>query len=266
MHWKSATDTLLHTLLQHDRIGLVTDVDGTISHIVEKPDAATVTDRSREYLRRLSAQIALVAVVSGRAAGDVRRMVNLPDLHYVGNHGLEWWVGDAVQVSPQAVPYRDALQEAARDIELHSVPGMIIEDKGATLSVHYRQTASPAAMEGTLTPVLTQIAGAHNLKLFRGRMIFELRPPIDMNKGTAFNELVRRHDLDAALYIGDDTTDVDALRAARALRESGDCYALAVGVEAVETPGPVRENADLLAAGVDDVENFLGWLAEATAR
>ncbi len=266
MHWNSATDTLLQNLLTHDRIGLVTDVDGTISHIVDKPDAATVTERSRDSLRRLSAQIALVAAVSGRAAADVRRMVNLPDLHYVGNHGLEWWGDDAVQVAPQAAPYRDALQAAARDIEPHTVTGMIIEDKGATLSVHYRQTASPAAVQGMLTPVLTQIAGAHHLKLFQGRMIFELRPPVDINKGTAFRELVRRHDLGAALYLGDDTTDVDALRAARALRESGGCYALAVGVETAETPGPVRENADLLASGVADVENLLGWLVEMTAR
>ncbi len=265
MHWTSAKDTLLAPLLDADRLGLVTDVDGTVSHIVSQPDAATVTPRNRDLLRQLHEQLALVAVVSGRAAGDVNRMVDVPGLHYVGNHGLEWLADGQVQIAPQAASYRPALEAAAKAIEPHIVPGMIVEDKGATLSVHFRQTASPAAMEGTLTPVLRQIAGANNLKLFAGRMIFELRPPVAINKGTAFRELVTRHNLDAAIYIGDDTTDVDALRAARDLRDAGTCYALAVGVVGDETPQPVRDAADVLVSGVDDVEQFFAWLRAATA-
>lgn len=266
MHWTSAKETLLATWSAQARIGVITDVDGTISHIVNQPDAATVTPGSRAHLRTLHNQIALVAVVSGRAAADVRRMVDLPELHYVGNHGLEWWVDGGVQITPEAAQFRPAIEAALAEIEPHIVPGMIVEDKGATLSVHYRQTASPTAMQGSLTPVLEQIAGAHHLKLFQGRMIFELRPPVEVNKGTAFRELVTRHALDGALYIGDDTTDVDALRMARELRSAGACYALAVGVEANETPAPVRDNADLLVSGVDQVEAFLGWLVEITAR
>lgn len=265
MHWTSAKDTLLATWSAQPRIGLITDVDGTISHIVNQPDAATVTPGSREHLRTLHNQIALVAVVSGRAAGDVRRMVDLPELYYVGNHGLEWWSDGGVAITPEAEQFRPALEAAIREIEPHIVPGMIVEDKGATISVHYRQVASPAAVQGTLTPVLQKIAGAHHLRMFQGRMIFELRPPVEVNKGTAFRELVARNNLDAAMYIGDDTTDVDAMRMAREMRDTRTCYALAIGVEAAETPAPVRENADLLVSGVDEVETFLGWLVEITA-
>lgn len=264
MHWTSAKNTLLAAWLGHARLGLVTDVDGTVSHIVDQPDAASVTPGSRAQLARLGQQLALVAAISGRATEDVRQMVGLPQLTYVGNHGLEWWADGAVQVTPEAARYRAALEAAAAAITPHIVAGMIVEDKTATLSVHYRQTPNPAAVRDVLAPVLTGIADEYGLALFEGRMIFELRPPVAVNKGTAFRTLITRHALDAALYVGDDTTDVDALRMARELRAARTCYALAIGVEADETPAAVRENADLLACGVDDVEAFLGWLADAT--
>ncbi|MBN2469850.1 MAG: trehalose-phosphatase, partial [Anaerolineae bacterium] len=83
-----ADHPLLQALLRAARLGIITDVDGTISPIVDDPDAARVTPRNRELLAALAGHLALVAVVSGRAAGDVQARVNLPDLVYVGNHGL----------------------------------------------------------------------------------------------------------------------------------------------------------------------------------
>jgi trehalose 6-phosphate phosphatase len=263
MHWTSATDTLLNTWLDHTRLGLVCDVDGTLSDIVDQPDAATVSPRHRDLLRQLGQRLPLVAFVSGRAVTDVRRMVDLPELVYVGNHGLEWWIDGQVQLSPEAAQYRPALKAAMAALEAHMVSGMMIEDKGATLSIHYRQTADPAATADALRPILEQIAAAHHIALFQGRMIYELRPPIDVNKGTAFRELVTRHTLDAALYLGDDTTDVDALRMAHELREAGTCYTLGLGVTADETPAAVLATADLLVSGVQDVASFLDWLLSA---
>ncbi len=264
MHWTSATDTLLSTLIRHARVGIVSDVDGTLSEIVDQPDAATVSPRHHDLLRQLGTRLPLVAFVSGRAVTDVRRMVALPDLVYVGNHGLEWWIDGQVQVTPAAAAFRPALEAAIAALQPHVVPGMQIEDKGATLSIHYRQTADPATTADTLRPTLAQIAEAHGLRMFQGRMIYELRPPIAVNKGTAFRELIARYALDAALYLGDDTTDVDALRMARDLRADGTCYALGLGVTADETPAPVLETADLLVSGVQDVASVLDWLLSAS--
>ena len=102
MRWQEATSTTLKTLVGKGRIGLITDVDGTISPIVLDPDAARVTPRSRELLRQLHDHLALVAVITGRAAADVRSMVGLPDLVYIGNHGMERWEDGRVEVIPEA--------------------------------------------------------------------------------------------------------------------------------------------------------------------
>lgn len=262
MYWQAATATLLAKLLDHQRVGLVTDIDGTVSPIVNDPDAAQVTPRNRALLEALHGHLALVAAISGRAVDDVRQRVGLPELVYVGNHGLEWWIDGRVELAPDAVRFRPALEAALAAAAPHRVPGMILEDKGATVSIHYRQTSDPDHTRAALTPVLEQIAAQHGLKLFQGRMVFEIRPPVAVDKGSAFRQLIERHSLDAALYLGDDTTDADALRTARELRAAGTCYALALGVESDDMPPVVRENADVLLRGVQDVESFLAWLLD----
>lgn len=263
MHWQNAIQDTLQHLVHRPRLGLVTDMDGTISPIVNDPDAAEVTSQNRELLSALQTVLDLVAVISGRAASDVHRRVGVPGLVYVGNHGLEWWTGDQVDLAAEARPYRPALETALKAVQAEQLPGMLIEDKGATLSIHYRQTRDPAAAEADFTPVAERIAHQQGLHLFKGRMVFELRPPVEINKGSAFRQLVDRYHLDAALYLGDDTTDADALRAARQLRHEDVCYALGLGVMSADTPDVVRESADLTLSGVSDVESFFSWLLKA---
>lgn len=258
--WKQATDTLLAPLLTAPRLGLVTDVDGTISPIVSRPEAAQVTPRSRELLTSLSARLALVGVISGRAAADVQKRVGVANMIYVGNHGMERWVEGHVEVTPEAQTYRPGLEAVVEGIRGYLPPGAQIEDKGATYSIHYRNVADPAQTQVEVTPRLQQLSDQHGIKLFQGRMIFELRPPLEIDKGTAFTALVHDYQLDAAIYLGDDTTDADALRACRRLRDAGACYAIGVGVLADETPPAVIESADVAAHGIDEVEGFLAWL------
>ncbi len=263
MDWMEARDTLLRELVSYPRLGVVTDMDGTISPIAPKPWEAHVTPRNRELLAALHECISLVAVVSGRGVEDLRTQVGLPELTYVGNHGLERWEDEQVKVMPEAAAYRPALEAALREIEPLSVPGVWIEDKGATASIHYRQAPDPAKVRAALGTVIQQIAARHGLAFFEGRMIFELRPPVELHKGTAFRQLIEDYHLDAAVFLGDDTTDVDAMRVARALRASGDAYTLAVGVDVPGTPESVRETADVLVSGVSGVEAFLSWLLSA---
>jgi trehalose 6-phosphate phosphatase len=265
MHWQAAQSTLLRPLLEPGRLGLITDMDGTVSHIVEHPDAAKITPRCRALLDALQEHLALVAVISGRAVVDLRQRVGLPGLVYVGNHGLERWRDDRVELAPAAATFRPALKAAVEQVKPRQVPGLQIEDKGATVSIHYRRTADPPTTAAVLEPFLRDLAAQHNLNLFQGRMVFELRPPVTVDKGSAFTDLTTQYRLDAAVYLGDDTTDIDALQAARRLRESGACYALGLGVDAAETPDEVRANADLLLAGVQDVESFLDWLLRAVS-
>lgn len=261
--WQAAINSHLCPFITHQRAGLITDVDGTISPIVPHPDDAVVSERSKALLTALGKYLNLTGVISGRAAADIHERVGVPGLVYVGNHGLERWVDGQVQPDPSVDAYLPAIQTAKQEIERHLHPRMWIEDKVATLSVHYRQADNPDRIARDLAPQMQQIAAAHGLRFFEGRRIFEIRPPIAINKGTAFRHLIQEYALDAAIYIGDDVTDADALQAARDLRSSGSCYALGVGVESEATPSVVSETSDLSASGISGVEALLAWLLSA---
>lgn len=238
-------------------------MDGTISPIVTRPEAARVTKRNLELLRELSEILPVVAILSGRRVSDIAARVGLPGVVYVGNHGLETLVDGEVQVLPEARPFRAKLLEAIHSLNPVLLPGMVIEDKGVTCSIHYRQTAHPADVKENLTPIVEEIAARHELHFFPGRRVFELRPPIDVNKGHAFRDLVAQNSLEAAVFLGDDVTDIAALQTAKQLRREGNCYALGVGVFSTDAPLALRTASDVLASGIEDVEDFLAWLLSA---
>lgn len=263
-HWNDAIHQL-ERLFEHERIGIVTDMDGTISHVVGIPTEAQPTPRNVDLLRQLHDILTLVAVVSGRAADDLRQRVGLPQLVYVGNHGLERWQDDRVVVLPDAQQFLPAVQRVLQAVEHQILPGMWIEDKGVTVSFHYRNSPDPQHVIDTFRPLLDRAAEKEGLRTFGGRMIFELRPPLEIDKGTIFRHLIEDYRLDAVLFLGDDTTDADAMKVAQQLRRAGNCYALAVGVTSEETPPVVLESSDLLAQGVDDVEALLDWLLKAAS-
>lgn len=261
MDWQTAVEVLQAAALAPG-LGLVTDVDGTISPIVDVPEQARVSERAARALALLSQRLPVVAVISGRAAKDVAERVGLPGLVYLGNHGLERWVEGQARVMPSAAAYREALEAAGREIEAILEAGMQPEDKGATLSFHYRRARDPGVAE-RLRPHFLAIAADHGLRLTEGRMVFELRPPVEIDKGSAFEALVREHDLEAALYLGDDTTDVAAFESASRSRSAGECLAYSLGVISPGTPRQVAEAADYHVQGVAGVESFLEWLLKA---
>lgn len=260
--WQAA----LQNWITRPRKGIVTDVDGTISPIVNQPEAAQVTATARDLLARLHDSLDLVAVVSGRAAADVQARVGVPGVVYVGNHGLERWRDGEVEVPPQIRQYRPQMQAMLADLQMIERPGMLLEDKNVTLTFHYRNVDDPPQTADELRPKINALGEKHGLAIYEGRMIFEVRPPLELNKGTAFKMLVDEYELDAALYIGDDVTDVDALQAARQLRSVDGKTGYAFGVAASETPSSVVAAADFLLDGVSGVESLLAWLSNALSR
>jgi trehalose 6-phosphate phosphatase len=261
MHWQDDRDRF-RQWLAHKRVGLITDVDGTISPITDQPDAAQVTASAKQSLEALAGRLTLVGVISGRAAADVQARVGVPGLIYVGNHGMERWQAGEVVRPPEVIAYRPNLETAIARLQpiADGIDGVILEDKGATLSLHYRLAQDHDAVQREIGPLMEHIERDNDLKVFAGRMIYEIRPPLAMNKGSAFARLVQEFKLDAALYIGDDTTDADALHQANTLREAGDCDALGIGVRSDETPPVVLSTATHTADGIPDVEAFLAWV------
>ena len=257
---------LLDRMLAAGPRGLFTDVDGTLSPIAPTPDAAILLSGAREALQAVRARFELVVAVSGRSALDAQRMVGLNDITYLGNHGFERLDPGATQpvIWPDAAPYQDDVNAVLDDIEQQAsprFPGLRVERKGITGSIHVRMCADPVEAEDAVRRALSILAVQRGLRVTRGRMVIELRPPVEMDKGIAVAEIVRSAGLRGALYIGDDRTDMDAFRIMRELRESDECESVAVAVLHNEAPEELAEAADITLPGVESVPGFLRTLA-----
>lgn len=234
---------------------VVTDIDGTISPIAPTPAEAMVDPGAQAALALLRERLAAVAVVSGRAPQDGVAMVGLPELIYVGNHGLERIVAGEPWTHPVAAAAQPAIAAALAEIETAAraaadVPWLIVENKGVTGTVHYRLAPDPVAAVALLEPLARAATARHGLRLTPGRMILEIRPPLAVNKGTAIRELAHDLGLRGIVFFGDDVTDVDAFRALRELREAGEAATLRVGVVGPDTSPAVLAEIDLRVNGV----------------
>lgn len=267
------SEALLDAALAASPRGLFTDIDGTISAIAPTPDTAVLLPGVGELLAQAQTRFDIVAAVSGRAAQDAWRLVHVPGLTYIGNHGLERMgpvaQGDAapaVHIEPTAAPFVEpinaALDRVARALAPR-FPGMVVEHKGVGGSIHVRQTADPAAAEQAVAAALTAEAAAHGLRVTRGKLVVELRPPVEIDKGTVVRDLIQASGLRGALYLGDDRTDIDAFRALRQLTAAGACQAVAVAVLHREAPANLAAEADVVLEGVEQVPAFLQWVIAA---
>jgi trehalose 6-phosphate phosphatase len=250
------------------RAAVLLDIDGTLAPIAPTAEEAFVPEGARRLLAALAARYGLVACVSGRSAADARALVGLDEIVYVGNHGLELLRPGSGE--PEVAPAVAAHEEAARDFarareaEVSGL-GIRLEDKGPIWSFHWRGAPDDQAAQGALEDVAGDAAGA-GLVPHWGRKVLELRPPVAIDKGVAVAELVRDASLDAALYAGDDTTDLDAFRALRELeRDRTLRHAVCVGVRSEEGPAALADEADVLVDGPEGVVELLDLLASATA-
>jgi len=202
---------------------LLSDYDGTLTPIVSRPEEALLSTEVEEKLRSLAQNpVYSVGIISGRSMKDLRQMVDIEDIYYAGNHGLEIEGPDLRYISEPARAAQSMMRKLAGDMAraLENVSGIIIEDKGLSLSVHYRLVAPEE--EYTVAEVFRKLTRTllsyGKIKVTSGKKVYEVRPPIDWHKGKAVDTIIR--EIKAALnleniltlYLGDDTTDEDAFR------------------------------------------------------
>ena len=244
--------------------GLFVDIDGTLAPIQPRPDMAAVPPDVRDSLEAVARRMS-VAVLTGRSAADGRRMVGSDALLYVGNHGMDWLGCDREWVTPEAAPHIGAIRALAADIaaRFSGYEGLIVEDKGPTLSVHYRMTADPSAARVAIFDFLTARGRTEGLRMSEGKSVVEVRPPVGLSKGTSLAHIVQERGLAAAIAMGDDVTDVDMLLSVRTLTASGDLQAgIAITVCGDKTPPALLEAADYAVNGPEGAARFLRRLAE----
>jgi trehalose 6-phosphate phosphatase len=229
------------------------DIDGTLAPIVARADDAAVPDETRDVLHALAHRYALVGCLSGRRAAEARRLVGRDDLTYIGNHGFERLLPDVgkVQPDPAVAGHEDAASAFVTRLdpaELESL-GLRVEDKGPIRAIHWRGAADEAGAELRAREIARDAIG-RNLVAHWGRKVLEIRPAVNLDKGTALAELLDERGIARALFGGDDRTDVDAFRRLRDLRAAGEIDAVVcVGVHSPEGPPELREEADVMVDG-----------------
>lgn len=238
------------------------DVDGTLAPIAPTPEQAAVPPATRETLRRLIAlPHTTVALVSGRSAADTWRLAGVAGAWVIGNHGFELRTPDG-QISADAAvrPFESVVGEAARrlDAAQPAIPGAFVENKRWTISLHYRLVDTANVPD--LRSRALEVATALGLRVTEGKKIIELRPPVDVNKGTATLSLAERTgalgDGAAAFYAGDDRTDEDAFRALRARSSE----AVTVHIRGADDEHAHPTAAELTLASPEELRAALDWL------
>jgi trehalose 6-phosphate phosphatase len=246
------------------RAAVLLDIDGTLAPIVRHAEDAHVPEKTRGVLIAVARKYSVVACISGRTASDARRVVSIGSIAYVGNHGGEVLRPGATkpEIEPEFAHWSRRVQEfAARaaNTELQRLR-VRTEDKGAIVAWHWRGAPDEEGARAAVQRVAEEASGA-GLEPHWGRKVLEVRPPVRVDKGGAIQRLLRDADLDAALYAGDDVTDLDAFRALGQLVESGRLKAaVRVGVRSDEGPPEIARQADLVVDAGDGVRALLAAL------
>ncbi len=246
------------------RTAILFDIDGTLAPIVEIAADATVPEPTRQLLIALARRYGVVACVSGRRASEARAMVSIGSISYLGSHGAELlrsgWT--EAQLDPSLEDWARRIHEFGREADTSDLRRrrVRLEDKGAIVAFHWRGAPDEEAARSAIDAVASR-AEAAGLRTHWGRKVLEVRPPVRIDKGAGIAALLADVDVDTALYVGDDMTDLDAFRMLGALVEEGKLQrALRVGVRSDDGPAEITEEADVVVEGTSGVEELLRLL------
>jgi trehalose 6-phosphate phosphatase len=248
------------------RSAVLLDVDGVLAPIVQHPDDAHMPESTRRPLIEVARRYGVVACVSGRRASDARRIVSLGSIAYLGSHGSEvllpGTIAPVLDRELQAWTRRvQAFAEEAFDERLRRLR-VRLEDKEAIAALHWRGVPDEDDAQAAIEKV-AEAAEKAGFTAHWGRKVLEIRPPVRIDKGAGVVGLLRDKDLVAALYAGDDTTDLDAFRGLGELVESGRLgTAVRVGVRSDEGPSALAREADVMVDGTDGVRGMLQALLD----
>lgn len=238
------------------------DYDGTLTPIVDRPQDAVISESMREAVRAL-AKRCTVCVVSGRDRAVVQELMGVDDLVVAGSHGFDIWSPDAGTLEHEASSGFDALLERVRNRvqdEAGGIEGALIEPKKASVAVHYRLVSD--SKRPRIKALVDRVLAEHpdELKVTPGKMVYEIQPKLDWDKGKAVLHLLEALDLDreeiVALYLGDDITDEHAFEALK-----GTGIGVFVGNPDDPEVASRRTAADFVLTSVQEVERFLRTLA-----
>ena len=246
------------------RAAILLDIDGTLAPIVKYAAEARVPEQTRVLLIEIARRYQVVACVSGRRASEARAMVAIGTISYLGAHGAELlragWTESVLD--PSVEDWARRIYEFGREADTTDLRRrrVRVEDKGAIVAFHWRGAPDEESARAIVESLAAQ-AEAAGLQTHWGRKVLEVRPPVTFDKGAGITSFLKGADVDVALYVGDDTTDIDAFRALGQLEGEGRISrAIRVGVRSEEAPAEVTGEADLVVEGTAGVQELLATL------
>lgn len=214
--WTQLKRSLGNGRLASQKVLIGFDFDGTLAPIALRPSQAVLPAATRRLIKTLAGRKNFeVAVISGRSLKDVRSKVGIKGIHYAGNHGLELSGPGHSWTHPAARLARPSVKRVVRAIrtQLRKQRGMCLEDKGLSLSLHYREARGVNAPEITRKIVESAAVGFHDtLRVSSGKKVWEVRPRVDWNKGNALLRIAKQTKRRTMIFIGDDRTDEEGFK------------------------------------------------------
>jgi trehalose 6-phosphate phosphatase len=247
-------------IYKNPETAVITDIDGTISEIVPRPDEAEVDQEMRLILVEIQKRYKLLAFITGRPVESARKMVDIEDALYIGNHGMEYLQGNQIILDPEAANYQSQIRNIEEILKNKlDMDGIILENKRTSLAIHYRLIKNQQKAKTTILKIIKTINLSPDLAVFTGRKIIEIKPKTVNNKGTIITEIVKKYDIKQLIYAGDDTTDQDAFKIISKLNKNS-FTGISIVVLSDETPQKVAEDADYSVGNIKELEEFFYWL------
>jgi trehalose 6-phosphate phosphatase len=237
------------------------DIDGTLAPIVRHADDAHVPEATRSLLIEIAKRYHVVGCISGRRASTARQIVAIGTIAYIGNHGGELLRPGSTQpeLDPELAAWTPRVRAFATAADTPERRRLRLrgEDKEAIAAFHWRGVPDEQAARAAAEDIARE-AEAQGLAVHWGRKVLEVRPPVELHKGLGIAALLRDQPVSAAVYVGDDATDLDAFRALRELERSARLsHGLCIAVGSDEAPPELTSEADLIVAGAPGVRSLL---------
>ena len=267
-HLLSVWSEVAQRLRDAGHVLLLIDYDGTLTPIVDRPELANLPEDTRQLLQALARQPRFtLGVMSGRALADLKNKVSVGGIIYAGNHGLEIEGSGVSFINPLAEEIRPVLSLVYQLLSqaLGAIRGVIVEDKGLTLSVHYRLVEEDKIEEvkSIFERIVSSAKASGEIRITSGKKVYEIRPAASWDKGKAIKLLMKRYGKGGRksrllpIYLGDDLTDEDAFKV---IGKYGNGISVFVGDDKQDTV------ARYFLKSPAEVAKFLGLLLEHNQR
>ena len=247
-----------------NKTSIITDIDGTISKIVSTPMEATVSGDMKNRIAKLLDKYPLTGVVTGRSIENALDMLEIRELIYIGNHGLEYLKNGEIHIDSDVEKYIPLIKELADEIKakLKDKDCILFQDKRLSFTVHYRLCDNADEIREIALNIISKLEVSKQLKIAEGRKVIEIRPPIGHDKGTIIEKLILENNIKKIVYLGDDITDADAFSKLNELKRINKVKSVNIVVFSKETPDFVKQNADFYVKNVDEIQKFFDWLTD----